>query len=492
MEKNCWPPVAITKVAGSYPTLFPFDPHLAYPEYPGKNISPQPNSVYDAVRTSFNLLGYDCENFGTSDWNPLGFLIKPGDRVFIKPNLVTHEYRQSCGENGDLYSVITHPSVIRVVADYAFIALKGQGEIIIGDNPSIDADFEALCRVTKMDAFAPFYEELGVPCRVLDLRPMRTNNLTNYGFKSKTLEQTGDPEGNSVLNLGRQSYFYGLNPLLFRGVFTKRWETIKHHHGQTHEYSISNTILNSNVYISIPKLKAHHKVGATLNIKGLVGINANKNYLIHWRIGFPKLGGDEFSKPLNWLDYLVVTVRHLLTDLLSEGMYARLRDKARNTRFEIIFKDIHTLSGKHFRGAWAGNDTTWRMAADLYNVFIEDKGRWRQKQGRTMQTFSVVDGVVAGEGNGPFCPQPKQAQVIISGQNLLLVDCVSTRLMDYRLEMVKYLDQLIKDYQINLKELPVISADFEVDNYFTSGRPYLQFKPPSGWPNLSLVEGYEA
>jgi hypothetical protein len=111
--------------------------------------------------------------------------------------------------------------VVRAVADYAALALKGQGEIVIGDNPSIDADFKVLCERTKLDQFAGFYPKVfGVNCRVLDLRPRRTDDLAVYGFKSRTVPLTGDPEGSSVLNLGRKSLFYGMNPLLFRGVFT--------------------------------------------------------------------------------------------------------------------------------------------------------------------------------------------------------------------------------------------------------------------------------
>src|SRR5262249_34054310 len=146
-----------------------------------------------------------------------------------------------------------------------------------------------------------------------------------YGYKSRTRLQPGDPEGSSVLNLGERSYFYGMNPLLFRGVFTDRWETIRHHHGKTHEYSLSNTILRSDVYISVPKLKAHHKVGATLNVKGLVGCNANKNYLVHWRVGFPEIGGDEFPRAHRRRDHVLLAARHLAADLLPEELYLWLR-----------------------------------------------------------------------------------------------------------------------------------------------------------------------
>jgi uncharacterized protein (DUF362 family) len=488
MSSECYPPVAVTLVNGYYPEEFPFNPDEEYPEYQGKNIASKPNYVYRAVRESLKNLGYDREHYDTKQWNPLGSLITPGDRVFIKPNLVAHEYRQSCPCKGDLYSVITHPSVVRAVADYAAIALAGQGEIVIGDNPSIDADFSKLNAATNLKACEDFYRDnLNIKCRVLDLRKHICPDLKYYGFKSKMKQGPGDPEGDSIINLGKQSLLYGLNPLLFRGIYSKRWQTIKHHHGSRHEYCISNTILNSNVYISIPKLKAHRKVGATLNIKGLVGINSDKNFLIHWRIGYPKMGGDEFPNPERWRDLFGWTLRHIINDLTHERMYYWMRSRTKGTPLFDFFQTETCPSGRKHRGAWEGNDTCWRMATDLYNLFVKDLSGLRQKKGFQTKTFSVVDGVLAGEGDGPFCPSSKEGHIIVAGQDLLLVDCVGVRLMDFNLEEIRYLKHLIKDNNIDLKQVRVISEDLDVDDFFDSDKSYLKFKPPTGWNRLAVV-----
>ena len=476
--------VAITKVEGQYLSQAPFDPDEAFPEYGRRGFATAPNPVYRAVRETFRVLGYDRARFGTPEWNPLGTLIKPGDRVFIKPNLVTHEYRASCGCRGDVFSVITHPSVVRAVADCVAIALQGRGEIIIGDNPCIDADFDRLLELTQLKRLETLYRErFGVRCRVLDLRPQRTSNLEYYGFKSKTDRQAGDPQGASVLNLGEQSLFYGLNPLLFRGVFTNRWETIRHHRGRQQEYSISNSILNADVYVSIPKLKAHHKVGATLNIKGLVGINANKNYLVHWRIGFPTFGGDEFPVAHRLADYFIHAGQIIANDLLPEPVYLKLRAALKGTRLDRALRLKKRSGHEHYRGAWDGNDTCWRMAADLYNLFVRDAAGWRAQRGRQMKFFSVIDGVLAGEGDGPFCPTAKRAGVLLAGEDLLHVDCAAVRLMDFDRRQVRYLDHLMRGAS---GEIDVVSEDFDVENFFEGGARYLRFAPPSGWPRLAL------
>ena len=42
-----------------------------------------PNPVYEAVEAMFRRLGLDSGRAGTPEWNPLGDVISPGDRVVI-------------------------------------------------------------------------------------------------------------------------------------------------------------------------------------------------------------------------------------------------------------------------------------------------------------------------------------------------------------------------------------------------------------------------
>ncbi|HNR95037.1 MAG TPA: DUF362 domain-containing protein, partial [Kiritimatiellia bacterium] len=67
-----------------YPAEPPFYPSESYPELLMRGRSAQVNAVYDAVRETFHLLGYDASHRGTAAWNPLGWLIRPGETVFIK------------------------------------------------------------------------------------------------------------------------------------------------------------------------------------------------------------------------------------------------------------------------------------------------------------------------------------------------------------------------------------------------------------------------
>ena len=104
-----------------------------------------------ALNNMFKMLGYPIDN-------PLGEIIKPGMTVFIKPNWVASKWRESCSHKDDLYCIITHPNVLEVVVDYVALALNGNGKIIIGDNPSIDADFGELMRVLKIEHLKTKYD----------------------------------------------------------------------------------------------------------------------------------------------------------------------------------------------------------------------------------------------------------------------------------------------------------------------------------------------
>jgi len=174
-------------------------------------------------------LGYDFTDF-----------IKPGMTVFIKPNWVASRWRESCPHKDTLYSVITHPSVIEAVADRVAVALNGKGKIIIGDNPSIDADFEELMQFTGIRSLLTKYD---VPCEILDLRPLVCKDLKDYGKKNKMSSQSGDPRGSVQVNLGRESLLSGVDSRLFRGVFDEREDTVVAHTGDTQLYTFSKSLM---------------------------------------------------------------------------------------------------------------------------------------------------------------------------------------------------------------------------------------------------------
>src|SRR4051794_16468192 len=199
--------VGVVKLpAARYPRSSPYHPSDEYPEYPfAGHVSEEPNLVYRAVRDLFFQLRYDRENFDSSSWNPLGFLIEPGMTVVLKPNFV----RSRHFENKDPFAMITHPSVLRAVADYVWVALGGEGKIIIADAPQYDANWDELLDLTGLDTLREFYnsQRPGI-VEVFDLRNYWSRKRH---FPSMLLPLPGDPNGIVHVDLGVESAVRGID-----------------------------------------------------------------------------------------------------------------------------------------------------------------------------------------------------------------------------------------------------------------------------------------
>src|SRR5687768_17691117 len=64
-------------------------------------------------------------------------------------------------------------------------------------------------------------------------------------------------------------------------------------HGKgRHRYLVAKDVLDADVVINLPKLKTHRKAGVTCALKNLIGINGNKEFLPHHRVGGAEAGGD--------------------------------------------------------------------------------------------------------------------------------------------------------------------------------------------------------
>ena len=88
-----------------------FRPSENYPEYSFKGfLALKENAVYSMVRESFYRMGLDSENYGTDKWNPLKEIVRQGDKVVVKPNLVM-DYNPSGDGTECLY---TQPSVVEI------------------------------------------------------------------------------------------------------------------------------------------------------------------------------------------------------------------------------------------------------------------------------------------------------------------------------------------------------------------------------------------
>jgi uncharacterized protein (DUF362 family) len=434
-----YPVALIRQSRARYARHAPFHPSEAFPETPFNAHADGENEAYASVRELFRILKYDRQNFDTAAWNPLGWLIKSGETVFLKPNMIAekHYYKD------DWEYVITHGSVIRAVIDYVFLALKGRGRIIIGDAPSTEANFDEIVRRMGLAEIQSLYRrEKNFEIEIIDLRDERW--IEKDRVVIDTVRLPGDPRGSVSVNLAADSMFAELDEYEKRyyGAFYDTAETNYHHREGRHEYSISKSPLLADVFISIPKLKTHKKCGITVNLKSLVGINANKNWLPHYRFGSPETGGDQFETASARSDLENVIVRRAKQVLLRKNLVAQT--VARKSK-SLAYKFFGGTEEVVRSGNWHGNDTVWRMALDLNRIlfYAAPDGSMRSG-GMTKRYFSVVDGIIAMEGNGPVAGVPKGTGVLVAGMNPVAVDAVCARLMGF-------------DYQ----KLPIVARAFD-------------------------------
>jgi uncharacterized protein (DUF362 family) len=378
--------------------------------------SPDYSSAEETIRGALAASGLGGKR-------PLEDLIRPGDCVVLKPNLIRegHALRPEEWEQ-----VITHGNVIRVMAELVAEALHGQGRIVIADGPQTDSDFDLICARTRLQETREFIERLGVRCDVIDLRRDRWFQKEDVIYERVSLP--GDPAGYTTVDLGDASEFcsYTLSGR-FYGADYDMAETARYHNGVHHTYVLCRTILDADVLVNLPKLKTHKKTGVTLSMKNLVGINGYRNCLPHFTLGTTDEGGDEFP-----FQDLSSKVQSRAIVRFKKALVAAGRQGGPAARWvkrvgRTIFGDTNEVVRS---GNWHGNDTVWRMVVDLNKVLFYFNGRGERRE-EPLRYLTVVDGILAGEGNGPMAPDAVPAGLAVAGFHPVAVDSACALLMGF-------------------------------------------------------------
>jgi uncharacterized protein (DUF362 family) len=483
--------VVCGEVAG-YNTESPYHPDTAWPEWAGRELSAGPNPAYRMIREALADLGLDRAHFGTAEWNPMGDFIRPGETVVIKPNFVISRNRK--GKTLD--AIVTHPSVLRAVADYVFLALRGSGRIVIADTPQMDCNWDDLMRYERLDAVIEYYRSvLGFPLELYDLRNFQVIDPDVPAYSTNRTPLAGDPKGTVKVDLGSLSAFCGLaGEERMYGADYDRRETIALHSGGRHEYHLAGTILSADTVISVPKMKVHKKVGVTLNLKGLVGTVCNKNCLVHYRLGTPQEGGDQLPGTVAAPDLKVVRIQRWLMDrtLARQSGFGDWLYRAALQAYRAFVKPWRPITADtqlHDDGNWSGNDSCWRMTADLARIFFFASASGELHPTVQRKHFCIVDGLVGGEREGPLSASPIAAGCIVAGEHPFAVDMVTTRLMGFDVARVKQFGAALSgrsDFGIgSTSEIePVVNGSpVAADEFFGHDwkSPVPAFHPHPGW-----------
>jgi uncharacterized protein (DUF362 family) len=440
----------------SYPdSRHNFSPSEKYPEYKFSEISPEKNEIYDAVRNSLYLMGYDKENFGTPLWNPLKNFIRQGDAVLLKPNLVNH-LNGDCGMD----CVITSPSIIRAVADYALLALSGTGSLVIGDAPIQECDLERLIKEQGIDRIESFYRNQNTLTKIelLDFRNYRSEIRHGIHVPAMNVDSKG-----VTVDLGKDSEFASLPARRLRNLRVTNYphDIMRRHHNESkNEYIVAKKMLEADVIINLPKPKTHRFAGVTIALKNFIGINASKECLPHHSVGSVCDNGDEYDEKnlVKKLYSRVVDVRNVY--MRNKNVVAA---RILNLMERILLRIMRpNARGKILFGKWHGNDTIWRTIMDVNKIvyFADKSGRLCDAPQR--KVLIIGDMIVSGHEEGPLSPTPKNVGVIAIGENPVCFDEAVCAYMGYdsdKIPAIKNARRMGGKYNFSCAEDTVIKSN---------------------------------
>jgi len=224
--------------------------------------------------------------------------------------------------------------------------------------------------------------------------------------------------------------------------------TSEHHSGGRNAYLLSETVLSCDLIINLPKLKTHKKTGVTLALKNMVGINGDKNWLPHHCAGAVSTGGDEFPG-----NALLDRARSRLTEwgraLLGRNQGKRLIRAYRRAESSVRGDDFIRA------GNWHGNRTTWRMCADLNRcVYYSDAGGLQpQAAGPVRSVLTVLDGIVAGDMNGPLAPRNVPLGAVLASLDPVALDLAAVRLMGFEARRIPKIHRAMTSPALRVTEV---------------------------------------
>ncbi len=398
---------------------------------------------------------------------PLADIIRPGMTVLLKPNWVLHENRGG----GTMDCMITHPLFLLVVLREVMEA--GAGRVIIADAPIQSAEFDLIVSPEWRQAV----REIGgaVPVEIVDLR---NTVATRTGLR---VDATGGrrPANRFVLfTMGSESC---LDPIsdregTFRNTnYNSRDMAAVQRRGE-HQFLLCREPFEADVVLNLPKLKAHAKAGITGAMKNIVGLNGDKNFLPHHRVGGSALGGDCYKgfKPFK-------RAAEYCLDMANRHI-----GRSSYTAWALGAVALNKLHGGDLEGKWYGNDTTWRMVLDLNRLLIYGRADGTLASMPQRRLFSLTDGIVAGQRNGPLAPEDIPLGAVTFAENSVFADLVHAALMRFDWRLIPLVLQGFASMKYPLVDAPpdavTVHCEGQMLSLAEASRAYGRvFRPPDGW-----------
>ncbi len=357
--------------------------------------------------------------------------------ILIKPNWVLHNHNDY-----DDICLRTNNSIIIALLEI-LLPLNPQ-KIVIGDAPIQRCDWYKMINKTFIDEINKLSSLYKTPIEIKDFRRVTFDPKLNNPQKEKR------PLSEYIIfDLGEKSYLEPIsaNKNNFRVTDYNPDRLAESHRKGVHKYCISKELFEADVVISMPKIKTHQKTGITCALKILVGINGDKDYLPHHRIGGKERGGDCYpGKNIFrlWSEYLLDT---------ANRRQGKITYYFFSYAAAVFWKLTKPKKEHNLSAGWYGNDTTWRMVFDLNKIakYGKKDGTLSEKPQRVI--YSLCDGIIGGQGDGPLNPAPLPLGILAFGDDSYLMDLVVGnifRLNIDKIPLLKEAQKMVKDYSIYL------------------------------------------
>lgn len=438
--------------------------------YPGAADSHAP--ISSALDRIGGLLGWAT---AAARDGAFGAVIPDGAKVVVKPNWVQHYNQGPWG----LEPLLTHASVIRAVIEQ--VLRTRPASVILGDAPIQGCDFTRLLADTGIGHWAA--ELCAADPRFAGVRDFRRTTCAFENWRRRVREDRVPLDQFVLFDLADDSL---LEPVTtsrdaFRVTQYDPAKMARTHGAGRHQYLIARDIIDADVIVNLPKLKTHKKAGVTCALKNLIGINGNKEYLPHHRVGGADSGGDCYPGASR-----VKRVLEFAYDRLNTaGSEASARQWAAAVR---VLHRVAVMQGDRFgvEGSWSGNDTIWRTCLDLNRILLYGRPDGSMADVPQRRVLNIVDAIVVGHGDGPLAPQPAPMGILLAGSNSAAVDRIGAQLLGYQTDLIPIVRRAFDEFRWPL--VRSAASETEIIGDLHRGEHHLVERPspvplvyPVGW-----------
>ena len=405
---------------------------------------------------------------------PLSDIISCGDSVLIKPNWVL-ELNHS-GHTTDC-SITHHTFVLAVLQE---VMNAKPSRVVIADAPIQRADFGKLVPQSFVEEI--HQNQSSVEVTVRDLRNVVTTVTNGCSLQKKGLRSES---GVVKFDLGPDSMLEEISTQNNRfRVTCYNPEAMQNAHRKGfHIYKLCAEPFDADVVINLPKLKTHGKAGITAALKNVVGLNADKDVLPHHRFGGSRIGGDcyEGLRPLKLIGEFCLDRANRKFGIANSAWWAHLYRAFLLPH--ILFRD------GNIEGKWHGNDTVWRMVIDLNRLLLYGRRDGTIAENPQRKIYSITDGILAGEGNGPLGPSPLPLGMVTFGADSALTDLVHAGLFHFdwqKIPLIRECFRPTRKFPItkNRPEDVKVVTNLGKMSHAESAQLFgISAFPPDGWKN---------